>query len=105
MGDVPGGVIDEDEPLGFDVMPFPLPETAEVGVGRGGLRRGSFEIFGVVGGGGIGGRPPFPRPLRMERVSLRRCDARSCCPRETRVNARVSMSEVRSSIRRCTTDG
>jgi hypothetical protein len=57
------------------------------------------------GGGGIGGRPPLPRPLRMERVSFRSRCARSCWPRETRVKARVSMSEVRSSMRRCTTLG
>jgi hypothetical protein len=67
-------------------------------------------VFGVLlglpgfgdfcGGGGIGGRPPFPSPLRMERVSLRRVCARSCCPLDTRVKALVSMSEVKSSIRR-----
>ena len=55
--------------------------------------------------GGIGGRPPLPRPLRIDRVSVRRCCARSCWPRDTRVRARVSMSDVRSSIRRWTTRG
>lgn len=56
-------------------------------------------------GGGIGGSPPFPRPLRIVRVSFRRVWARSCCPLDTSVKALVSMSEVKSSIRRCTTLG
>ena len=52
------------------------------------------------GGGGIGGSPPFPRPFRIDRVSLRRVWARSCCPLDTSVKALVSISEVKSSIRR-----
>ena len=59
----------------------------------------------LFGGGGRGGKPPFPRPLRILRVSLRRWWARSCWPRETSVSARVSMSDVRSSILRWTTCG
>lgn len=29
-------------------------------------------------GGGIGGRPPLPRPFSIERVSFNKCCARSC---------------------------
>lgn len=54
----------------------------------------------ALGGGGIGGKPPLPSPLRIDLVSLSRCWARSCWPRETSVRARVSISEVRSSILR-----
>jgi hypothetical protein len=50
--------------------------------------------------GGRGGRLPLPRPFRILRVSVKRWYARSCCPRETSVNALVNMSEVSNSIRR-----
>jgi hypothetical protein len=37
------------------------------------------QVLGdFCGPGGIGGRPPLPRPLRMVRVSLRSRCARSC---------------------------
>lgn len=64
-----------------------------------------FPGFGDFCDGGIGGSPPLPRPLRIDLVSLRRVWARSCCPLDTRVNALVSISEVRSSMRRWTTLG
>ena len=51
---------------------------------------------------GMGGKPPLARPLRIERVSWSRWCARSCWPRETRYNARVSMSDVSNSMRRWT---
>lgn len=64
-----------------------------------------FDLLLAPDGTGTGGSPPLPSPFRMERVSFRRVCARSCWPRETNVNARVSMSEVRSSIRRWTICG
>lgn len=94
---------------------FELFVVADVGEGvprRSGVALDVGDEFSVFDGapcvwwalfegvGGMGGKPPFPRPLRMVLVSFKRCCARSCCPRETRVRARVSISEVRSSILR-----
>src|SRR3569833_4319510 len=59
----------------------------------------------LPGSGGTGGRPPLPRPLRMDRVSLSGVWARSCWPRLTSVSARVSRSDVSSSMRLCTMCG
>jgi len=57
------------------------------------------------GGTGKGGRPPLPKPRSMVRVSFRSVCARSCWFRETSVKALLNISDVKSSIRRCTTVG
>ena len=87
----------------------PMPFSSEPGEGwRSGVATPSpCTLAGALGGlgfppWGIGGRPPFPSPFIIVRVSFRRWWARSCCPRVTRVNALLSMSEVNNSIRRCT---
>lgn len=93
-----GGVGVEEEGRGMLLLPL-LGADPDTG--------GTRAAAGVVrpGGGGRGGKPPLPSPWRMLLVSRSRWWARSCWPRDTSVKARVSMSEVRSSMRRCTTEG
>lgn len=91
-------------------------ETERAGSGksedRGEDERGEFavrmlleSVVDLGAPGGKGGRPPFPRPLRILRVSVRRWCARSCWLRAISVSARWSMSDERSSIRRWTMEG
>lgn len=54
--------------VGFAVKDADIGFPAEVA--DRGFADDRFPDFGV---GGIGGRPPLPRPLRMDRVSLSRC--------------------------------
>lgn len=64
-----------------------------------------LSVSGDAVEGGRGGSAPFPKPRRMVLVSFKRVCARSCWLLETSVNDRVSISEVKSSIRRWTTIG
>lgn len=88
-----------------EVVSGKLEDLGELGVGVSPRLVMSGPARAVDEGGGSGGRPPLPSPLRILRVSAKRCCARSCCPRETSVRDRVNMSDVSSSMRRCTIDG